>query len=115
MYVPGCGGADARHVGLGGMYLPAMLARLSPLESARLKIFQLRINTLIIWGTRLLRPHFEALGIDNNAGIRRGLRMQAETFDELRAAAGPAPRGVLSGNSRFEARLNSLSIDLFFP
>src|SRR5262245_35295525 len=58
---------EARHVGLGVLYLPEMLSRLSSLESARLKLFQLRINTLIIWGTRLLRPHFEALGIDNNA------------------------------------------------
>jgi len=106
---------EARHVGLGVMYLPQMLAALSPLESARLKIFQLRINTLIVWGTRLMRPHFEALGIDNNVGIRRGLRMQGETFRELKQVAGEAPKGVLAANSRFEDRLNSLSIDLFFP
>src|SRR5262249_25535811 len=106
---------EARHVGLGVLYLPEMLSRLSSLESARLKLFQLRVNTLIIWGTRLLRPHFEALGIDNNAGIRRGMHMQNETFRELRENSTHAPRGVLASESRFEARLNSMSIDLFFP
>src|SRR5262249_32711227 len=78
-------------------------------------LFQLQINTLIIWGTRLLRPHFEALGIDNNVGLRRGLRMQGATFDELRKqAGGEHPRGVFTPSPRDE-RLNSLSIDLFFP
>jgi hypothetical protein len=97
------------------MYLPRLLADLGPLQSARLKIFQLRITTLIIWATRLLRPHFEALGIDNNTGIRRGLRMQNETLAELKAVAGGLPRGVLAQESRREEALNSLSIDLFFP
>ena len=107
---------EARHVGLGVMYLPRLLAQLSPLESFRLKLFQLRINTLIIWGTRLMRPHFEALGIDNNEGIRRGLKMQEQTFRELKEAAdGRRVRGVLSADTKFEEKVNSLSIDLFFP
>src|SRR5262249_6074397 len=94
---------EARHVGLGVMYLPRLLADLSPLESFRLKLFQLRINTLIIWGTRLMRPHFEALGIDNNAGLRRGLDMQKQTLSELReAAGGKRLPGVLSSDSLLE-------------
>jgi hypothetical protein len=106
---------EARHVGLGVLYLPRMLDALSHWEAARLQAFQLRLNTLIIWGTRLLRPHFEALGVDNTQSLRRGLRMQAQALCELRGAAGHRVRGVLSADSAVEERLNSLSIDLFFP
>jgi hypothetical protein len=106
---------EARHVGLGVLYLPDLLSRLTRLEAARLQLFQMRVNTLIIWGTRLLRPHFEALGIDNNSGLRRGLAMQGETLRELKQAAGGRTRGVLASRSAAEDRMNELSIDLFFP
>jgi hypothetical protein len=107
---------EARHVGLGVLYLPRLLAGLSRLQAARLKLFQLRVNTLIIWGTRLLRPHFEALGMDNNAGFRRGLKLQGETLSQLGAAAGGRRLpGLLTSETRFQQRMNSLSIDLFFP
>src|SRR5215471_21101097 len=66
---------EARHVGLGVLYLPRVLATLSPFEAARLKLVQLKIVTLIGWGTHLKKPHFERLGIDNNDGFRRGTRL----------------------------------------
>src|SRR5207237_1369938 len=55
---------EARHVGLGVLYLPGHLSKLSRLEAMRLQVFQVKINTFIVWGTILLRDSFEALGID---------------------------------------------------
>ena len=70
---------------------------LGPLERTRLKLKQLKIVTLIGWGTHLKKPHFEALGIDNNDGFRRGTRLQREVMDGMRTPDGEDPPGVLVG------------------
>jgi hypothetical protein len=105
---------EARHVGLGVLYLPRLLAGLGRLEAARLKLVQLKIATLIGWGTHLKKPHFETLGIDNNDGFRRGMRLQREVFKGMRSDAGGKPPGVLVGDQRLDV-VNDWAIDLFFP
>jgi hypothetical protein len=107
---------EARHVGLGVMYLPALLRQAGPLEVARLRVLQLKIITLIGWGTHLKRPSFEALGIDAHEAMRYGNRLVQETFAGMRAAGGGAepPRAVIVGSS-FLQRMNDRAIDLFFP
>jgi hypothetical protein len=105
---------EARHVGLGVLYLPRLLARASLAERTRLKVLQLKIMTLIGWGTHLKKPYFEALGIDNNEGFRRGTRLQREVMDGMRTPEGEEPPGVLLGSAQLD-RLNTFAIDLFFP
>jgi hypothetical protein len=105
---------EARHVGLGVLYLPKLLGRLNRFEAARLKLVQLKIATLIGWGSHLKKPHFETLGIDNNDGFRRGMRLQREVFKGMRSEAGDEPPGVLVGDVRLDV-VNDWAIDLFFP
>jgi hypothetical protein len=96
------------------LYLPKLLARLNRFEAARLKLVQLKITTLVGWGTHLKKPHFETLGIDNNDGFRRGMRLQREVFKGMRSEAGDEPPGVLVGDVRLDV-VNDWAIDLFFP
>jgi hypothetical protein len=105
---------EARHVGLGVLYLPRMLARASLAERTRLKLLQLKIVTLIGWGTHLKKPYFEELGIDNNDGFRRGTRLQREVMDGMRTPDGEEPPGVLVGSAQLD-KMNDYAIDLFFP
>jgi hypothetical protein len=105
---------EARHVGLGVLYLPRLLARLSPLEAARLKLVQLKIVTLIGWGSHLKKPCFAALGIDNNDSFRRGTRLGRELLLGMRSRDGADPPGVLVGDPRLD-KVNDWAIDLFFP
>lgn len=105
---------EARHVGLGVMYLPKLLAKLGPLEAVRLKMLQLKIATLIGWGSHLKKRHFETLGIDNNDGFRRGTRLQREVFAGMRSDAGHEPPGVLIGSEKLDL-FNDWAIDLFVP
>jgi hypothetical protein len=105
---------EARHVGLGVLYLPRMLARASFAERTRLKLLQLKIVTLIGWGTHLKKPYFEALGMDNNDGFRRGTRLQREVMEGMRTPEGEEPPGVLVGSRQLD-RVNDYAIDLFFP
>ena len=105
---------EARHVGLGVLYLPKLLAKLGPLEATRLKLRQLKIVTLIGWGTHLKKRHFETLGIDNNDGFRRGTRLNREVLMGMRSGDGEDPPGVLVGSARMDV-INDWAIDLFFP
>jgi hypothetical protein len=106
---------ESRHVALGVMYLPALLDRIGPLESARLQWLQLKILTFIGWGTHVKKPYFERLGIDNNIGMHRGMKLQHDTFEKLRqAAGGRAPAAVIVGDRSMEA-INEQGIDFFFP
>jgi hypothetical protein len=104
---------EARHVGLGVMYLPSLLRKLSRLEAARLQLFQVKVSTFVVWGTILLRDAFEALGIDLHDTFRHGIKNQFEIFaamgrfeDDTRGIY--IPRGAL-------ARANDLAVDLYFP
>src|SRR5260370_15214220 len=105
---------EARHVGLGVLYLPQLLADLGPVEAARLKLVQLKIATLLGWGTPLKKPPFAVLGIDNNVGFRHGMRIQREVMDGMRSPDGKAPRGVLVGSEQMDV-INEWAVDLFFP
>jgi hypothetical protein len=105
---------EARHVGLGVLYLPKLLATLGPIEATRLKLQQLKIVTLIGWGSHLKKRHFETLGIDNNDGFRRGFRLNREVLKGMRSAEGEDPPGVLVGDPRLDV-VNDWAIDLFFP
>lgn len=57
---------EARHVGLGVLYLPKLLEKISRLEAARLGFYQFKIVQLLIWGTHYLKPDFDRLGLDIN-------------------------------------------------
>jgi hypothetical protein len=105
---------EARHVGLGVLYLPKLLENISAFDAARLQVLQLKIITLIGWGTHLKSRHFETLGIDNNESMKRGMKLNLEVTAGLRSEAGKNPRGVLMG-SRDMQKINDLAIDLFFP
>jgi hypothetical protein len=105
---------ESRHVGLGVLYLPRLLAHVGPIEATRLKLLQLRILTLIGWGSHLRQHDFERLGIDNNENFRHGVRLNLEVLAGMRSPEGQAPPGVLVGTDELN-RMNDWAIDLFFP
>ena len=84
-------------------------------KRTRLKLMQLKIVTLIGWGTHLKKRHFELLGIDNNDGFRRGFAPQPRgarrhALRRRRRAARRAGR-----RSARSTVINDRAIDLFFP
>jgi hypothetical protein len=105
---------EARHVGLGVLYLPRLLSGISRAEALRLKILQLKIVTLIGWGTHLRSDAFKKLGIETNESFRRGLKLNQEVLDGMRSSEGEEPPGVLVGSQQID-RLNEVALDLFFP
>lgn len=91
---------EARHVGLGVMYLPRLLSRLTPLETAQVAAFQLRSIAYLISGGLTLRPHLEALGMDARQMAKRTIKLQADVLSDMLATGGTerrrdAVRGLL--------------------
>lgn len=108
---------EARHVGLGVLYLPRLMSTLTTLEAAKLQLFQARIYGLLFWNTILLRPDFELLGLDANEATRQGLRLQIEMAAQM-GKFDPARHGGASGvyvEPELLRRTHDFSVDAFFP
>ncbi len=86
---------EARHVGLGVMYLPKLLKNLSRVEAARVAAFQLRCVGLLITGGLPLRTTFRALGLEPRELARHTVKLQDEILGQMRATAGRGGTGGL--------------------
>jgi len=100
---------ESSHVGLGVLYLPEELRRLSRLGVVNLYAFQARILALTSMTLALLAPDFEALGIDSNQIARRGLKLQKDAVEQMEER-----RGVLTLSAPAEW-ITFQTLDFFFP
>ena len=75
---------EARHVGLGALTLPAVLPSLSEVDAARLWLFQLRIQLLLVAGGLTMRDAFATLGIDQAAMQLYGFELQNDVYKRIR-------------------------------
>ncbi len=78
---------EARHVGLGVLYLPRLLEGLGRVEAAGVTAFQLRCVALLITGGMTLRKDMDILGIDQRKLASRTVEVQDEIFGQMRATA----------------------------
>jgi len=77
---------EARHVGLGVLALPNILADMSKREAAGLWLFQTRIYLLMMAGGMIMRDAFDQLGVDQAEMQRYGFRLQKKVFAEMRGS-----------------------------
>jgi hypothetical protein len=95
---------EARHVGLGVLYLPRLVEQLSATERAAAVAFQLRCVAMLITAGFPMRKHFHALGIDPRRMAQRTMKLQDEALGEMRRSRAPGaarqPLGVLLSPAR---------------
>lgn len=84
---------EARHVGLGVMYLPRLLSRLSPIETAGVVAFQLRSVAMLLSAGINMHEHFRSLGIDPRRMAEYTIKLQNDVTREMLADA-PSGRGL---------------------
>jgi hypothetical protein len=108
---------EARHVGLGVLYLPPLLARMGRLDRARFWLFQLKVNLLSLGGGLNMREDFRALGIDQRQMNEYGFRIQREVLQRIvRSDGESAPAGArLRGFFRLSKRGQQRFLDLLHP
>ncbi|HZS37017.1 MAG TPA: ferritin-like domain-containing protein, partial [Polyangia bacterium] len=92
---------EARHVGLGVMYLPRLLSKLTRVETAAAVAFQLRSVALLMSGGLAFHRDFEALGMNHREMARHTIRLQNEIVKDMLDGDGgekryDAVRGLLN-------------------
>jgi hypothetical protein len=79
---------ESRHVGLGVLYLPRLLARLSTAEVVGVAAFQLRCFGLLMSAGLLFSDSFAALGMDQRQMAKHTMRLQEQILGDMLAASG---------------------------
>ncbi len=104
---------EARHVGLGVMYLPKLLRGLSRVEAAGVSLFQLRCVALLITGGLPLRATFRALGLEPREMASHTVKLQSEILGQMRATGGG--RGALGGLLNPDKGMGPTILDFIHP
>jgi hypothetical protein len=78
---------ESRHVGLGVLYLPKLLARMTRFEAASASAFQLRCVGLLISAGLTMREDFHVLGIDQRKLATHTVQLQDRIVRDMVAAA----------------------------
>lgn len=79
---------EARHVGLGMQYLPALMGRMGRVEMTRMMVFQVRLLFWALWEAKVLEPDLVTLGADPRAVLEGGQRKQAAVMRDAFASVG---------------------------
>ncbi|HKA92039.1 MAG TPA: ferritin-like domain-containing protein [Haliangiales bacterium] len=78
---------ESRHVGLGVLYLPRLLARMTRLEAAAASAFQIRCVALLISAGLAMREDIERLGMDGRRLATHTVQLQDRIVRDMVAAA----------------------------
>jgi hypothetical protein len=107
---------EARHVGLGVLYLPKVLPRLSRRNLRRLHRYQARTMLMVLAQGFRLHDDFARLGIDHRELNELSFRHQAEVFREIREHhGGTLPASVRSGLMQFSRKILNAEMDFLYP
>jgi hypothetical protein len=84
---------ESRHVALGVLYLPKLLAAASPFERAKNWAFNLELFALTIAGGTFLDPHFRAMGLDHRQLGFTMMKLHQQVVRQMAEEAG-LPKGA---------------------
>jgi hypothetical protein len=109
---------EARHVGLGVMYLPKLLPRLSRREVWSAQMFQLRCVMLLITAGLPMREDFRRLGMEPRRLAENTVKLQDEIVAQMAGDAradGERPRHRLQGLMNPRKGLGPQILDFVHP
>jgi len=106
---------ESRHVALGVMYLPKLLAQASPAERARNWVFNMELFLLTIGGGQLLDPHFQALGIDHRQLGATAQRLHEQVLRQMGEDSGLQPGQRVPGSYGLSRRQREWMLDFLHP
>ncbi len=97
---------ESRHVGLGVMYLPQLIAKMSPAEARSTARFHAECIMLLMASGFTFRDDFEALGLEQRLMANRVTQMQEEVVNQMTEAHGKSVlRAVLNPRSGIGPRV----------
>ncbi|HEY6458979.1 MAG TPA: ferritin-like domain-containing protein [Polyangiaceae bacterium] len=106
---------ESRHVALGVMYLPKLLARATPVERAKNWLFNVELFVLTVGGGTLMDPHFKALGIDHRELGATAQRLHEQVLRQMREDSGLPAGEKLRGAYGLTRKQQQLMLDFLHP
>jgi len=106
---------ESRHVALGVLYLPKLLAQASAAEHARNWMFNMELFLLTVGGGQLLDPHFQALGIDHRQLGATAQRLHEQVLREMGEESGLGPGKRVRGAYGLSRRQQRWMLDFLHP
>jgi hypothetical protein len=106
---------EARHVGLGVLTLPEVLAGLSERDAMRLWWFQTRMNLEMTMGGITLRHAFDELGIDQAEMNLQGFKYHAEIVRRMRRDHDEKTAEGTKGLFKISRKAQDSFQEFFFP
>jgi hypothetical protein len=103
---------ESRHVALGVMYLPKLLARTTRAERLGNWAFNMELFALSMAGGRVLDPHFNALGIDHRELSLGMMRLHQQVIRKMADEHGTKR---VEGVYGLSARQQLLLVDTLYP
>lgn len=106
---------ESRHVALGVMYLPKLLAEASSFERAKNWLFNIELFLLTIGGGQLMDRHFEVVGIDHRELGATAQRLHEQVLRQMRDDSGLPSGQKLRGAYGLTRRQQKLMLDFLHP
>jgi hypothetical protein len=106
---------ESRHVALGVLYLPRLLARTTALERARNWAFNIELFVLTIAGGFLLDRHFRAMGVDHRELGLTAMRLHQQVIRQMAEEAGLPPGATVKGVYGLTRAQHTALIDFLHP
>jgi hypothetical protein len=106
---------EARHVGLGVLTLPEVLAGLSERDAVRLWWFQTRMNLEMTMGGITLRHAFDDLGIDQAEMNLQGFKYHSEIVRRMRRDHDEKTTEATKGLFKISRKAQDSFQEFFFP
>jgi hypothetical protein len=106
---------ESRHVGLGVLYLPKLLARATPMERARLGAFTFECFLFTIASGRRHHQDFIAVGIDHRDLAMTSARFHHRIVGEMAEAAGLRPGQKVRGVYGLSKKQHQAIVDFLQP
>jgi hypothetical protein len=106
---------ESRHVALGVLYLPKLMARTTPRERAHNWAFNVELFILSLAGGQYLDKHFKVLGLDHRELGFTIMRLHQQVIRQMAQEAGLPPGAHVQGVYGLTTRQHLAMVDFLHP
>jgi hypothetical protein len=106
---------ESRHVALGVLYLPKLLARTTAVERARNWAFNIELFVLSLAGGQVLDKHFQVLGLDHRELGFTIMRLHQQVIRQMAQEAGLPPGSHVQGVYGLTTRQHHAMVNFLHP
>jgi hypothetical protein len=106
---------ESRHVALGVLYLPKLLARATPIERAKNWAFNVELFLLTLAGGQFLDKHFRALGLDHRQLGLTIMKLHQQVIRQMAEEAGLPSGAHVRGVYGLSTKQHLAMVDFLHP